>query len=105
MERKFFRAYGFLLWLLSKIAVTILIVIPLFATPEPTVHTAALNIQLAPSRAAVSSIAEAGPTEPQMSEIPDPEPPTTDGPWSNMVSSNPSKNGCCTRYGNMWRLP
>ena len=91
MKKKFFLFYGTLFWLPFKIVATVLTVTSLFATAGPVVDAVDVNthINCPPMRVAAVIVADAGFTETKPGEMPDPEPPTTDGPWSEMISATP----------------
>ena len=92
MKKKFFLFYGILFWLPSKIAATVLTVISLVATSGATVDAVDVeaSINPLPVRVAMVIAADPGYTEAKRAEVPDPQPPTTDGPWSEMISATPA---------------
>ena len=91
MKNRIFLVQGFLFWLPSKISATILLVIPLFTATGPPVHVSGGDTQIhpLPERVAVYVVAYPGFSEPERDEVPDPEPPTTDGAWSEVISVSP----------------
>ena len=91
MNRKLFLFHGILFWLPSKIAATVLTVMSLFATPGAAVNAVDVDTHFnaLPVRVAVVMAADPGSNEANLGEVPDPEPPTTDGPWSEMISATP----------------
>lgn len=93
MKNRFFLTHGLLIWVPSKIAVTALILAPLFGGFGETVHFADVDSYIDPPlvRSLVFVYADQELPEPKSSEVPDPESPTTDGPWSEMISANPKE--------------
>lgn len=91
MKKRVFPYYGILFWLPSKIAATILTVISLVATSGAAVDGVGVetSINPLPVRVAVVIAADPAYTEAERAEIPDPQPPTTDGPWSEVISATP----------------
>ena len=91
MNNKFFLFYGILIWLPSKIAAIALTVVSLVAASGAAVDAVDVDtpINLLPARVAVV-VATPAYTDAQRGEVPDPEPPTTDGPWSEMISATPA---------------
>ena len=93
MRQTFFLYYGFLIWLPAKIAATALTVISLLATAGPAVDSVDVVTYINPLYARVAAVipTDAGFTESKPREVPDPDSPTTDGPWSEMISATPSE--------------
>ena len=91
MKTKLFLFHGILLWLPSKIATMVLTVISLLATAGPAVDPVYIDTHIDPFPVRVAAVVTAGSglAETKLGEIPDPGPPTTDGPWSEMISATP----------------
>ena len=93
MKKKSILFYGILFWLPSKIAATALTVISLVAASGAAVDAVDVetSINRLPVRVAVVAAADPAHTDAKRAEVPDPEPPTTDGPWSEMISVSPAE--------------
>ena len=93
MRQTFFLYYGILIWLPAKIGATVLTVISLLATAGPVVDSVDVVTYINPLHVRVAAVipTHAGFTESKPSEVPDPDPPTTDSPWSEMISATPSE--------------
>lgn len=91
MRNKFFLAYGFLIWLPSKVATRILVVLLFLANASTTVDVVDTYADIdPPTRQVMAPIdTESGLAEVKNNEIPDPQPPTTASDWSPMVQVTP----------------
>ena len=87
MRNKFFLAYGYLIWLQSKIAGQILLVLLFLANVGAMVDIVDTDTHFGSPAQEVVVLVDAQPdsAESQQGDVPDPEPPTTASDWSEMV--------------------